>query len=473
LDELERETRRHHPSLFIMQANGGVVPVDHARRFPVGTIESGPAAGVLAACAVARELGIERAVSFDMGGTTVKTVLIEDGKAREKPAMEVGGDGLVPGSGYALRFPGFDLVEIGAGGGSIAWMDEGGALRVGPRSAGSFPAPACYGKGGTAPTVTDANVILGYMSPDALAGGNVSIDRAAAVNAFEMEIAPALGTTAAEAAYGVHRVANATMMRALRAVTTERGLDPRECALIAFGGAGPIHAARLAEEIGISQVVIPLHPGLFSALGLLLAESRFDYFQSVAARLEDLAAGRLPEQYEELVGRATEELQSAGLNADADSWQLLIDLNYERQSTQLTISLPKGPTAKDWPQIAAAKFHEEHERIYGYQRESDAIAVRNLRVRVAVQRGNVDLKRMGAAYLNEARNSNDPGRGVRNVYFGTDAPSLETQILSRASLVSEDALGPAIIEEFDTTVVVPPGWRASLDAYADIILEPV
>ena len=215
LEKLEKETARYERPLFIMQANGGVAPSEHVKRFPASIIESGPTAGVLASSLLADELGLDHVVSFDMGGTTVKTCLIEHGRAGQRSDMEVGGEGLLPGSGYALRFPGMDLVEIGAGGGSIAWIDPGGALRTGPRSAGAVPGPVCYGRGGDRPTITDANVILGYINPRAIAGGTVAIDRDAAIRSFDAELCPHLGLPPIEAAYGVHQVANATMIRAL------------------------------------------------------------------------------------------------------------------------------------------------------------------------------------------------------------------------------------------------------------------
>ncbi len=276
LDNLETQLQQYNRSLLIMQSNGGVMTAEHARRRPVHMIESGPAAGVLAA-SLAREINLAHAVSFDMGGTTAKGCLIEHGQPVETAEGEVGAGiniagRLSRGAGYALRVPAYDIAEVGTGGGSLAWVDSGGALRVGPRSAGAVPGPACYGRGGVEPTITDANVVLGYMNPDTIAGGHVSIDVDAARAAIDRTLSAKLGLSVEQAAYGVHQVANATMMRAVRAVTTERGRDPRDFTLIAFGGAGPMHAAGW-RTLNMRTVYVP-YSG-FQRLGLLLADLRY------------------------------------------------------------------------------------------------------------------------------------------------------------------------------------------------------
>src|SRR5579871_2220925 len=256
LGKIERELSQYGRDILIMQSNGGIMTAAHARRFPVRMIESGPAAGVLAAASLARECDLPKVVAFDMGGTTVKACLIENGEAAESNESEVGAgintaSHLMKGAGYALRVPAYDIVELGAGGGSIARIEEGLLMRVGPLSAGAVPGPACYGRGGVEPTVTDANVVLGYMNPEAIAGGTVPIEAAAARAAIDAHLGRQLGVAPSAAALGVHRVVNATMARAIRSVTSERGRDPREYTMVAFGGAGPIHAAALAADIGI------------------------------------------------------------------------------------------------------------------------------------------------------------------------------------------------------------------------------
>src|SRR5215510_4387215 len=319
MDRLEQHLSAYSQRLLIMQSNGGIMSAQVARRRPAYMIESGPAAGVLAAARFAAETGLNQVLSFDMGGTTAKACLVENGAPLEKAGGEVGGGAtmttrLFGGGGHALRVPSLDIVEVGAGGGSVAWIDDGGALRVGPHSAGAEPGPVCYGRGGQEPTVTDANVVLGYMNPEAIAGSTLRINRQAAWEAIERRIAGPLKLEVLPAAYGMTLVANATMMRALRAVSTERGRDPREFTLIAFGGAGPIHAAALAESLGISRVLIPLFPGLFSALGLLLADYRHDYIRSIATILNAVDPQSILRQYEELEATAQEELGQEGVS---------------------------------------------------------------------------------------------------------------------------------------------------------------
>jgi N-methylhydantoinase A len=473
-DALESQLKSYHPSLLIMQSNGGVMTSEHARRRPVHLIESGPAAGALAAAALAREVGVEQAVSLDMGGTTVKTCLIEGGTPVETAEAEVGGGAnigtrLNRGGGYALRVPALDIVEVGAGGGSIAWVDEGGALRVGPTSAGAVPGPVCYGRGGKSPTLTDANVVLGYMNPQGIAGGTVPIDRAAARVALERELCSRLDLSIQETAYGIYQVANATMVRAIRAVTTERGRDPREFTLVAFGGAGPIHAADLATSLGIARVYVPLFPGLFSALGLLLADLRYDYVQSVPGQLEAVDANALFAEYDRLALRVREEALREEIDPQTVTLEKFIDLRYTRQSSELTIKVPEGVPAAELPAALADLFHTEHEHSYGYRRTDEAIAIVSLRLKATAPARSVSLTELGGSFM-QAAGSAAEQNVLRSAYFGPQVGERQTRIVPRSSLLPGGLSGPLVIEEFDTTVVVPPGWRAVLDGYGNIVL---
>ncbi|HJY79789.1 MAG TPA: hydantoinase/oxoprolinase family protein [Candidatus Binatia bacterium] len=475
LDQLEVQLQQYHPSLLIMQSNGGVMTTEHARRRPVHMIESGPAAGVLAAASLAREIGLSQAVAFDMGGTTVKACLIENGQPVETAEGEVGAginvaSRLSRGAGYALRVPAYDIVEVGAGGGSLAWVDEGGALRVGPRSAGAVPGPACYGRGGTAPTITDANVILGYMNPQKIAGGTVPIDAGAARTAIEKDLCARLGLTVQNAAYGVHQVANATMMRAIRAVTTERGRDPREFSLIAFGGAGPIHAAELATSLGIGRVYVPLFPGLFSALGLLLADLRYDYVQSVPGRLDAVDPASLLREFDTLAARVREEVFREEINPTGVQLDRFIDLRYARQSSELTLKVPEAVAAAELPRVLAESFHSEHERTYGYRREHDPIAVVSLRLKATAPARSVGFRELGESFARTVDEAGTP-EITRRAYFGPQAGEREARILRRSDLVGKSLTGPLIVEEFDTTVVVPPAWQAEVEGYGNILLK--
>jgi N-methylhydantoinase A len=457
-----------------MQSNGGVMTADHARRHPVYLIESGPAAGALAAAALTRQIAIERAVSFDMGGTTVKTCLIERNTPVEKNEMEVGGAANASarysrGAGYALSIPALDIVEAGAGGGSIAWVDESGTLRVGPISAGAEPGPACYKRGGLRPTITDANVVLGYMNPRAIAGGTVALDRAAAIDAIERELCSRLALSVQETAYGIYQVANAAMTRAIRTVTTERGRDPRDYALIAFGGAGPIHAADLATSLGMKQVYVPLLPGLFSALGLMMADLRYDYVQSIPGRLDSIDVPELQRKYDVLAAQVEEE--AARENVDAQSLKLerFVDLRYQRQTSELTLAVPDPPPLASFAATMAKLFHEEHERAYGYRRHNEPITVVNLRLKAFASTKSVTFAELAESFRKSIVVSGDTDT-TRPAYFGPAFGERQTRILSRAALHGGSLEGPLVLEEFDTTVVVPPGWTASLDDLGNIIL---
>ncbi|HKD68726.1 MAG TPA: hydantoinase/oxoprolinase family protein, partial [Candidatus Binataceae bacterium] len=329
LDQLEKHLAPFSRRLLIMQSNGGTMTSEIARQRPMFMVESGPAAGVLAAARLAGELGLGSVLSFDMGGTTAKACLVQNGQPLEKAGGEVGGGVAAVatrGTGHALRAPTLDIVEVGAGGGSIAWIDNAGALRAGPISAGAEPGPACYGRGGTQPTVTDANVVLGYMNPERIADGTLNIDRKAAVDAIQKHVAGPLGMDLVTSAFGIVEVANAAMMRALRAVSTERGHDIREMTLVAFGGAGPIHAAALCESVGISRVAIPPYPGLFSALGLLLANSRLDYIRSIERQVSEISAPEVARGYRELEEQARHEFAEQGIPVSDMLFERSVDL---------------------------------------------------------------------------------------------------------------------------------------------------
>ena len=474
LNALEGELGAFNDGLRIMQSNGGVMTAAHARAYPAYMVESGPAAGVVGTAVLTREAGIGHAVSFDMGGTTVKACLIEDSTPLEKAGMEVGGSANVAGrysrgAGYAVSVPSLDIVEAGAGGGSIAWIDGAGALRVGPTSAGAAPGPACYGNGGNEPTITDANVILGYMNPEAIAGGSVPIDWGAANEVFERVLCPRLGLGVLDAAHGVHTVANAAMMRAIRAVTTERGRDPRELSLVAFGGAGPIHAAGLAETLGMGRVYVPLHPGLFSALGLLLADVRYDYVQSIPGPLDALDLAELRAKYDTLAATVHEALRKEELDPAALRLERSLDLRYRGQTSALTLPLDDGAGA-DLAALAE-QFHDEHERSFGYRTDGEPIMVVSLRLKALAPSHSISFAEVADAFRAAAATAANDG-ATRNAYFGPDTGTLETRVLSRAGLLAGPVDGPLIVEEYDTTVVVPPGWRATLDDFASIVLEP-
>jgi 5-oxoprolinase (ATP-hydrolysing)/N-methylhydantoinase A len=433
--------------LQIMQSSGGVMSDADAAVRPVYALESGPAAGVVAAAALARALGRPNAIAFDMGGTTAKASLIEDGVLSRSQEYEVGaslsaGSRLLRGSGELIRIPTIDIAEVGAGGGSIAFVDEAGGLHVGPRSAGAAPGPACYGRGGDEPTVTDANVVLGYIPAGPRADGELSVSGELAEAALR-RLGGTIGLGPLDAARGVHELANAATMRALRAVSTEKGRDPSDFVLIAYGGSGPVHAAALAEELGVRNAIVPPLAGLFSAAGLLFArEERHDVrFCKVDARGGDV---------EELRALDAEMREALG---DAVEWQRLADVRYSGQNWSIPVELPGEIGAGSLAGLVE-RFEAEHERLYGTRLEQGSpIDVRALRlVAFGPEREAFSLVGDRAAAAGRRRRAD----------FGPRHGTLEVPVRARSDLAG-GAAGPLLVDEYDTTVVVPPGWSVALD----------
>ncbi len=367
-----------HAPLQIMQSSGGVMTSDDAKLRPVFALESGPAAGVVAALGMSRLLDEPNVIAFDMGGTTAKASLIEDGAISRGREYEAGGSisagsRLIRGSGELLRIPTIDIAEVGAGGGSIAWLDPAGGLQVGPRSAGADPGPACYGLGGVEPTVTDANVVLGTMPSGPVADGQITVSRALAESAVR-RVAEPLGLTLLEAADGIRRIANARMTRALRAVSSEKGRDPREFAIVAYGGAGPIHAAALAEELGVRTVLVPPVAGLFSAVGLLFARPEFHDVRTCQLDVDAVE----PATVAGLLAEMEERLSAALAGAARIDWIRTADLRYHGQSWEVEVALDDG--AIDLA-VLRSRFEEEHERLYGVRGQPGApVEVRAVRL---------------------------------------------------------------------------------------------
>ncbi len=456
--------------LLIMQSNGGVMTADACRRQPVYIIESGPAAGVIASQELARRMDLGNVITFDMGGTTAKASIIEEGALQIAAEYEVGSSlssvsRLIKGGGHLIRIPAIDVAEVGAGGGSIAWLDAGGALNIGPRSAGSSPGPVCYDQGGSEATITDANLLLGYINPEGLVGGGLPLNRHKAEQALSEQIARPLGLDLIQAAYGVHLLANSTMIRAVRAVSTERGRDLREAVLFAFGGSGPIHACGMAGSLEMSRAVVPLHPGLFSAFGLLSADIEHHrvqtcYQDSRSADLERL--NRLMERMESEVRRLLEE---EGFAPGEIRILRKADLRYAGQSFELSLPLPEGPLNAGAIRHLEQAFDEEHQKTYGHRaRPGEAYTLVNLRLigRVAQRRSLLgDGTPAGAARA---------AHSSRSAYFGPDQGWMECPLLARADL-ENPCQGPLLIDEFDTTIVVPPGWRARTDGAGNLSLR--
>ncbi len=457
LDRLQRAaTDLGLPQLHVMGSSGGVFDIKEALRMPAMAVESGPAAGVIAAALAGRQLGRPNLISFDMGGTTAKASVIAGGEVSVTAEYEVGGAGhanrWMHGTGHPIRVPVIDLAEVSAGGGSIAWVDPGGALKVGPHSAGADPGPAAYGAGGTAPTVTDADVVLGYLDRAALLGGALRIDSAAAERAIAADVGDKLGLSVTEAAARIVEVVNSNMAQALRIVSVERGHDPQEFSLIAFGGAGPVHAAALAAELQIPEVIIPPAPGAFSALGLVASDLKRDFSRTLYADLDGVDPGRIADVFSGMEAEGRHFLDSANVPSERRALLRLADVRYRRQAYELTVPVADGPVTRTTLEALAASFHAKHEQTYGHANRAEAVQLVNLRLTA--------LGRLPGLTLIQRSDAALARRHSREVWFA-EIGFVATAVHWRDGLVPGTRIaGPAIIEALDSTTVVPPNWRA-------------
>jgi N-methylhydantoinase A len=439
----------------IMESSGGVMPAALAARRPIYTVESGGAAGVTAAGAVGRAIGVGDVISFDMGGTTAKAAIVRNGTPAVVHDFQVGGKGSFggtrPGTGFPIKVPVVDMAEVGAGGGSIAWVDEVGSLRVGPRSAGSVPGPACYGRGGDAATVTDADLVLGYVNPAGLAGG-VRLSRELAEQVIERDVAKPLAVDVPGAARAIHEIINATMAAAIRVVTVQRGVDPRDFALVGFGGAGPMHVAGLADTFGIDTVVVPWAAGVASAVGLVTSDLGTERVRTRITDVGDADADAIEALYLELEAECRAELGDGHLELTRAA-----DARFRGQAHQLSVVVPGG--LADVP----SAFRAEHHRAYGIDLDAPVQLV-NLRVR-ATRRADKPT----AAPLPVDPSATATPVGERQAWF--EGGFVSTPVYSWPDLVPGTTIvGPALLEADDTTVVVPPNRTATIDGFRNILL---
>jgi N-methylhydantoinase A len=447
--------------LLVMQSSGGVFGSSAAARKPVFMVESGPAAGVIAAAHLGETVGARDVLSFDMGGTTAKVGLIQDGEPSVTKDYAAGGHagagiGAMSLSGYPVRTPVVDLVEIGAGGGSIAWVDSGGLLRVGPQSAGAAPGPVWYGNGGVEPTVTDANVVLGRLNPADFLGGGMRLDVDGARAAIEERCARPLGLSASEAAYGIVEIANAAMVNALHLISVQRGYDPRDFVLVAFGGAGPVHANAIAREAETPTLLIPRSPGIFSATGLLTTDLKRDAAVTVMRRLDELDHAEVDEVFAGLERDGTAELAREGVAADRVAFVRQLDVRYVGQSYELTIPAGDG---------LLERFHAEHDRTYGFAAPDEPVEVVSLRL-TSVGR----IPKPPARAL-ETRGTAEP-KERRQVFFAESDGFVDCPIFDRYALPTGASLaGPAVVAEFDSTTVVHPGFGLRVDDLGNLVIE--
>lgn len=447
------------PSLMVMGSSGGVFDIAEGLRMPAMAVESGPAAGVIAAQLAGRQLGRPDLISFDMGGTTAKASVIVNGEVSVTAEYEVGGAAntkrWMHGTGHPIRVPVIDLAEVSAGGGSIAWVDPGGSLKVGPHSAGADPGPAAYGGGGTFPTVTDANVVLGLLDRDALLDGALKIDSPAAERAITDHVANRYNLTAAEAASRIIEVVNSNMAQALRIVSVERGHDPREFSLIAFGGAGPVHAVALAEELAIPEVIIPPAPGAFSALGLVATDLKRDYSRTLYADLGTVEASRVGDAIAAMETAGSAMLEAARVPAERQALLRQADVRYRRQAYELTIPVADGPITRESLDALAEQFHVKHAQTYGHANRNEPVQLVNLRLTA--------LGRLPDLKLTQHADPGSARLRQRSVWFPTTG-FVDTPVHWRNGLTpGTNILGPAIIEALDSTTVLPPGWQALVD----------
>ncbi|MBI4528622.1 MAG: hydantoinase/oxoprolinase family protein [Deltaproteobacteria bacterium] len=453
---------RFHGAFRIMQSNGGAMAVETAKKIPVTMMESGPVAGVIGAAKIGEILNCRQVISFDMGGTTAKASFVRDFHPEVTSSYYIGGYV----SGHPMMLPVVDIVEVGAGGGSIAWVDQAGGMKVGPQSAGADPGPACYGKGGEEPTVTDANVILGRIDPAFFLGGGVCLETDKAVSAVESRICKALDLSLVEAAMGILTIANFNMSLAVRAVSVERGYDPRDCILVASGGGGPLHAAAIARELSVSRVVIPPMPAHFSALGMLLADLKHDYVQTYLRELLETSGHELAARFAPLEKQAREILSEEGANGNGIFLRRFLDMRYRGQEYTIAVPVDEDSESLNDLERVRTKFDALHQEQYGHSAPTEPVVIVNLRLS-ALGRSESRLS-LKAPY----RESESGRQGERSVIFDAGLRLVLCPIFLRAGLEpGAEFDGPAIIEEIGSTILVYPGDRVHVNEMGHIVID--
>jgi N-methylhydantoinase A len=457
LKGLERVVgRQRRTYLHIMQSNGGTTTFSHAKARPIQIIESGPVAGVIGAAAVGQLVGERNVISLDIGGTTAKCSLVEDGQPRVTTEYKLFQTRLFPG--YPVKIPVVDIVEIGAGGGSIAWLESTGALRVGPVSAGADPGPACYGRGGTLPTVTDAMLLAGVLNPDYFLGGRLRLDQGQARGAIA-SLAARMDTSIESAATSIIRLVNANMINALKLISVQRGHDPRDFVLVASGGGGPMHAAALAEELGIKEVLIPNYPGYFSAWGMLMTEPRIDLVRTQLARTTETTVDKVEEVFAEMAREILQQYATELIAPEGVVFARSLDARYHGQDHTVTVAFNGTPATME--QIEAL-FHAVHKKTYTFDLLDTPVEIVSYRLTGVRRAAKPELPRLPAA----PRPAGVKSR--RSVDFG-EGGVREAAVFERSSLPPDfGGDGPAIVEEVSSTTVVPPGHRFHIDAFGQL-----
>lgn len=442
---------------YVTQSNGSIISIKETIDCPIKTALSGPSAGVIAAAYIGKQCEADKIITFDMGGTSADISLIENYTPQVSNERYV--------EGYPARIPMINIITIGAGGGSIAKIDEGGALKVGPKSAGATPGPACYMRGGENPCVTDANIVLGKLNQKKILGGRMYVDIELAKNAVKTKICDKSNLDMKRAANGIITVVNSNMVRAIRSVSVEKGYDVREFSLMAFGGAGPLHACEVAKELGMKEVLIPPHPGTLCSLGLLLADTKFDLSRTKIMNGEAGNLDDINEQFDNMVEQGTGLLDKEGVPADRRYFEFAVDMRYQRQNFEISIPVPAGKMTEETLKKALADFHAEHKRSYGYCKEDAIVQFVSYRVSAI---GVIDKPDLKAVELHPEAPIPEPIE-VRQVLFQNSDEYVETPVYLRDKFVPGQSIpGPCICEQMDTTLVVPKGWVIHVDGYHNL-----
>jgi N-methylhydantoinase A len=443
----------------LTQSNGGVVRLDAAARLPVRTLLSGPSTGVVGAQAIARLAGFDDIITFDMGGTSTDVALIQGGEARFAREAVV--------HGYPIKAPMLDIHTVGAGGGSIAYVDSGGLLKVGPRSAGADPGPACYGRGNADPTVTDANVVLQLLNPAELLGGRMKVRQELARTAID-RLGAALGMDAMTTAQGILSVVTANMARAIRVISVQRGHDPRDYTLVAFGGAGPLHAARLAAELEVKRILVPQNPGILCAMGLLLADLRTDF---ATTRLMPLSATAIVDAEAIVAGlrrRCDTWFDEEGIAPAARRVAFTVDMRYAGQNYELSVPLPSGAVDSAAIDALTSGFAAVHRQLYGFVAEGEPVQLVTFRAEAT---GIVRKAELRPA-ANASRDPSGAATGRRDVWLREAGGFVSCPLYARDRLAAGNRIeGPAIVEQMDATTFLPPGGVATADAFLNLVME--
>jgi N-methylhydantoinase A/oxoprolinase/acetone carboxylase beta subunit len=451
----------------IMQSNGGIIDASEGERVPIKLLESGPAAGAIATARLAKDMGHQNVVSFDMGGTTAKTCLISGGAPSVAFEFDTArADRFKKGSGFPVRLPVIDLIEIGAGGGSIARVDRMGLLQVGPESAGANPGPACYALGGRQPTVTDADLVLGYLNPDYFLGGRMRLDVDRAKAAIEAGVATALGMTVSEAASGIFRVVNESMANSAKVHVAEKGKDPRNYVMLAFGGAGPVHAREVAKRLGIRTVLVPLSAGVFSALGLLLAPLSIDVNHTFFKPLADMHWNEIRHAYEDMERQAVGVLTIAGERAKDVSFARTLDVRYVGQGHEVNVPFETAGTDNLTAQVRD-RFYSVYAELFGHHMTDVEAEVVTLRIKAS--RAMPDVNVAGAAARPSERGN--PHKGERHAFFHELGDYIDVPVFDHQFLAPESRIeGPAIIEQRESTTLVGPGDVLTIDKIRNLVI---